>query len=233
MHLSPEYNAIHHPSSSFGSVEWAAVATLLRALECRDAVTYAHSLRVADLSTRAARVLGCGQLSSEEVLLAGLLHDIGKLALPDKVLQKVGKLSKSERSEIARHPVISANILSPLPRFGHVRAIILQHHERFDGTGYPDGRRGDEILIESRVMTIADSFDALCDERPYRSPLTREEALGWIESEVGRQFCPIAFQAMEVVLAEMDQPLNGPPLVADGPWSPYYRVAGVPPNESK
>jgi len=202
MRYTPSFHPFYRPSSSFGQVEWAAVETLLRALECRDHVTYFHCLRVAELSTRLAGVLGFDTAAIEEIYLAGLLHDIGKLALPDKVLHKVGRLSKSERNEVARHPEISASILTPLPRFDQIRVIIIQHHERFDGTGYPDGRRGEEILMESRVMTVADSFDALCDQRPYRQPLTPEEALGWIESEVGRQFCPIAFQALEQLLSE-------------------------------
>lgn len=200
---------LHRPYSSlsvFNAVEWATVQTLLLALDCRDSATFRHSLRVAELAVRSGQTLGLARDTLEELQVAGLLHDIGKIGMPDHVLQKSGKLSKSERGLIAQHPELSAKILLPLQSFARVREIILQHHERFDGTGYPEGRREDEILIESRLLAVADAFDALCTERPYRSPLTPEEAIGWIESEVGRQFCPISFQAalsiVELIPAE-------------------------------
>ncbi|MBL0060348.1 MAG: HD-GYP domain-containing protein [bacterium] len=199
MHKPLDLHQVFAPTSVLSSVEWASVQTLLLALECRDAETYYHSLRVADLATKSCQTLGLTQKSLEEILIAALLHDIGKIGLPDSLLQKAGRLSKSERGLIAMHPELSANILAPLPMFDRVRDIILQHHERFDGTGYPEGRRGEEIIIESRVLAISDAFDALCTERPYRSPLTSEEAIGWIESEVGRQFCPVSFQAIHQV----------------------------------
>lgn len=191
-------------TSAFGQVEWAAVQTLLLALEYRDAATYHHSLRVAELATQAAHTLGLSLNVLEELNLAGLMHDIGKIGLPDKVLQKAGKLSKNERGLIALHPELSAKILAPLPKFDRIREIILQHHERYDGTGYPEGRFDDQIMIESRILAVADSFDALCTDRPYRDPLTAEEAMGWIESEVGRQFCPVSAQAvLQVVETQM------------------------------
>lgn len=195
-----QFQALIAPDSSLTSVEWAAVQTLLIALECRDSETYHHSLRVATIASKAGSVLGVSARANEEILIAGLLHDVGKIGLPDKVLQKAGRLSKNERGLIAKHPELSAAILVPLPKLDRVREIIVQHHERFDGTGYPGGRHGEEILLESRVLSIVDAFDALCTQRPYRFPLTAEEAIGWIESEVGQQFCPVSFQAfLEVV----------------------------------
>jgi len=230
MHKPLDLHQVFAPTSVLSSVEWAAVQTLLLALECRDAETYYHSLRVADIATRSCQALGLEQTSLEEVLIAGLLHDIGKIGLPDNVLQKAGRLSKSERGLIALHPELSANILTPLPKFDRVRDIILQHHERFDGTGYPDGRRGEEIFIESRVLAISDAFDAVCTERPYRSPLTSEEAIGWIESEVGRQFCPVSFQAIHQVLETQPmlsdrikrRPLSGLDSVSSHKFSPDF-----------
>lgn len=193
-------------ASAFGQVEWAAVQTLLLALKYRDSATYHHSLRVAELATRAGHTLGLRLHVLEELKLAGLMHDIGKIGLPDSVLQKAGKLSKNERGLIALHPELSAKILAPLPKFDRIREIIVQHHERYDGTGYPEGRFDDQILIESRVLTVADAFDALCTERPYRAPLTAEEAMGWIESEVGRQFCPVSAQAvLQIVETQMSE----------------------------
>ncbi len=196
MHKSIDFSRGIYQNSTFGTVEWAAVQTLLLALECRDPSTYRHSLSVAELAARAGQTLGLNLRALEELQIAGLLHDIGKIGVPDHVLQKEGKLSKRERGLVTLHPELSADILTPLPKFARVREIILQHHERFDGTGYPGGRAEDEILIESRVLAIADTFDALCNVRPYRCPLTPEEAVGWIESEMERQFCPVAVQAV-------------------------------------
>ncbi|MCB9357187.1 MAG: HD-GYP domain-containing protein [Calditrichaeota bacterium] len=195
-----EQNTIHSPillaASSLSAAEWAALQTLLIALKLRDEATYQHSLRVADLARRISARFGLSGTEQQDVLLAGLLHDIGKLAVPDQVLNKQSKLTRSERQEIARHPTLSSEILLPFGKFDKVRAIILQHHERYDGTGYPSGRRGDEILIESSILAVVDAFDAVCHERPYRLPLTSEEALGWIESESGRQFRPAAVHAL-------------------------------------
>ncbi len=183
-------------AAGLSATEGAALQTLLIALKFRDEPTYWHSLRVGDLARRSSARLGLASDVQQNILLAGLLHDIGKLALPDHVLHKSGRLTKQERSEVARHPALSAEILLPFTRFKRAREIILQHHERHDGTGYPAGRRGDEILIESSLLAAADAFDALCHERPYREPLTVEEAIGWMESEVGRQFRPAAFHAL-------------------------------------
>lgn len=192
---TPAFPIIIAPAG-LSAAEGAVLQTLLTALRFRDEPTYFHSLRVGDLARRASARLGLASDAQQNILLAGLLHDIGKLALPDHVLNKSGRLTKHERSEIARHPALSAEILIPFTEFERAREIILQHHERHDGSGYPAGRRGDEILIESSLLAAADAFDALCHERPYREPLTAEEAIGWMESEVGRQFRPAAFYAL-------------------------------------
>lgn len=182
--------------TALSEVEWSAVQTLLLALKFRDEATYNHSLRVASLAHRASGRLGLSSEAQQEVLLAGLLHDIGKLGLPDQVLHKTGRLNKHERRQVARHPSLSAEILVPFVRFDRIRLIILQHHERYDGSGYPEGRRSEEILLESSILAAADAFDALCMDRPYRHSFTPEEAIGWMEGEVGRQFSPVAFYAL-------------------------------------
>jgi len=186
---------------SLSEIEWSAVQTLLLALRYRDEATYLHSLRVASLAYSSAARLGLSSHAQQDVLLAGLLHDIGKLGLPDHVLMKTGRLNKGERKQVARHPSLSAEILRPFRRFDRIRRIILEHHERYDGSGYPEGRKGEEILTESAILAAADAFDAVCMDRPYRQALTPEEAVGWMESEVGRQFSPVAFHAL---LAELE-----------------------------
>lgn len=186
----------------FGAFDCAAVQTLLLALKCRDVNTYFHSMRVSGLASEMGSILGLSARSLEELAIAGLLHDIGKIGLPDSVLQKSGRLSKSERGVVTQHPELSASIIAPLPGFERVREIIVQHHERFDGSGYPGIRKSDGIMMEARVLTIADAFDAMVSERPYRDPLSSREALAQIEREVGTQFCPVGFQALLEVFRE-------------------------------
>ncbi|MBK6766933.1 MAG: HD domain-containing protein [bacterium] len=204
LHIAPK-SPVLQADKNLSDVEWSAVQTLLLALRYRDEATYLHSLRVASLAYGAAARLGLSAEALQDVLLAGLLHDIGKLALPDHVLLKTGRLNKHERKQVARHPSLSADILAPFARFHRIRQIILEHHERYDGSGYPDGRRAEEILTESAILAAADAFDAVCMDRPYRRALTQEEAVGWMESEVARQFNPVAFYAL---LAELESGNN-------------------------
>lgn len=173
-------------------IERSAAESLLLALEARDADTYQHSVRVAELCVRCAVRMGMSSDQQDELRLAALLHDIGKMGLPDRVLHKSGRLTRVERQLVTRHPELSAAILTPLVTLSRVREIILQHHEKFDGTGYPRGIRADEIMLESRVLSLADTYDALSSMRPYRGPIRVASAVNWIEAQVGHQFCPVA-----------------------------------------
>lgn len=196
MHTERHNLLFLHAEAAVGQIEWTALLSLLIALKYRDEATFFHSLRVADLAFRASGRLGLSAEARNDVLLAGLLHDIGKLALPDAVMHKTDRLTKRERKQISRHPSLGAEILSPFCGLDRVREIIRQHHERHDGSGYPDGRRSEETYLESSLLAAADAFDALCHSRPYRKPLTAEEAIGWLESESGRQFRPVATSAL-------------------------------------
>ncbi len=117
---------------------------------------------------------------------AGLLHDLGKIGIPEAVLRKAGPLTDEEWEIMRQHPVVGARIVSPLEFFSEAALVIRHHHERHDGSGYPDGLRGEGIPIGARIVAVADVFDALTSDRPYRTSLVREEALRWMENWADR-----------------------------------------------
>ncbi len=151
------------------------------AVEAKDPYTIGHSRRVAALSTDLARAAGLSQQDVVDLEKGGLLHDIGKIGVPDAILQKPGPLTKEERKVIERHPVIGEAICRSLRSFGCILPLIRSHHELLDGSGYPDRLQGDQIPVTVRVMTIADIFDATSSHRPYRPPLSMERVQGILE----------------------------------------------------
>jgi putative nucleotidyltransferase with HDIG domain len=163
---------------------------LTRAIEARDPYTRGHSSRVTDLAEAVARRLGWSEERIASLRVGGPLHDIGKLAVSDEVLCKEGRLDDDELAEIREHPKIGAKLLLRVTALREAIPYVLYHHERWDGTGYPSGKAGEEIPVEARVLAIADAFDAMTSDRPYRSALTREEALAEVERCAGTQFDP-------------------------------------------
>lgn len=166
------------------------IDVVLTTLDARDPYTYEHSFRVALYSERIARWLGLSATIRQRVEVAAYLHDIGKIAIADQVLNKAGRLNREEMIEIQRHPRIGYNILARLPTFQEVATIVLHHHERFDGNGYPARLAGNDIPLESRIIAIADAFDAMTSSRPYRKAMTVDEALVEIGRHAGEQFDP-------------------------------------------
>ena len=159
---------------------------LANALEAKDAYTRGHSERVAELSRRIAVALG---LDSEDVAAigeAGLLHDVGKIGVPESALGKPGPLTTDEWQAMRRHPVIGAQIVAPFEFFARAAPIIRHHHERWDGSGYPDGLAAHAIPLGARIVAVADVFDALTSTRPYRAALARPAALAYLAGEAGR-----------------------------------------------
>jgi putative nucleotidyltransferase with HDIG domain len=159
---------------------------LANALEAKDPYTRGHSERVAALSRRLASALGLAPAVVDTVGQAGLLHDIGKIGVPEAILRKPRSLSAEEWQIMRGHPVIGAQIVAPFEFFEGAARVIRHHHERFDGSGYPDGLRGDDIPLEARIVAVADVFDALTSARPYRSALTRAAARALVLEEAGR-----------------------------------------------
>jgi HD-GYP domain-containing protein (c-di-GMP phosphodiesterase class II) len=170
-------------------LERASLQSLLglaNALEAKDVYTRGHSERVAGLARRIALAAGVEPQSADTIAQAGLLHDLGKIGIPEGVLRKPGPLSADEWAVMRRHPIVGAQIVAPLEFFGDGAIIVRHHHERHDGSGYPDGLRGDLIPLGARIVAVADVYDALTSDRPYRVRLSRAEAVRWLEAEAGR-----------------------------------------------
>ncbi|HHY93545.1 MAG TPA: HD-GYP domain-containing protein, partial [Firmicutes bacterium] len=158
--------------------------------EARDPYTKGHSLRVHELATEMAEHLYGVSRVSKEVATAAQLHDIGKVGIRDAVLNKPGKLTEDEMSHIREHPVIGERIVASLRYLDSVARIVRHHHERFDGTGYPDRLAGDQTPLASRIIAIADAYDAMTSSRPYRGPMDPEQAAVNIREGAGTQFDP-------------------------------------------
>ena len=178
---------------------------LSAAAERRDDETGAHLRRMSELCGRLARAAGLDDASAEEIERASLLHDVGKIGIPDDILHKPGRLTDSERAVMQTHTSIGAELLSDSssPLLRTAEAIARTHHERWDGTGYPAGLAGEEIPLAGRIAAICDVFDALLTERPYKRAWTLEETLGYIGAERGRHFDP---ELATLFLAIADQP---------------------------
>ena len=180
----------------------SAARALASALELKDTYTGGHAERVTLLAIRLAQSALLGDAMPSEAMEAGfLLHDVGKIGIPESILNKPGTLSDPERRVLNTHPILGERIVSPLGFPVCVHQVIRHHHERWDGTGYPDGLAGSEIPGAARLFSIADSIDAMTSIRPYRRPVTFEEALDEVMLNAGSQFDPdLAILAREVFL---------------------------------
>jgi putative nucleotidyltransferase with HDIG domain len=166
------------------------LSMLSRAIEARDPYTRGHCARVTEIAEAIALRLGWNEERIALLRVGGPLHDIGKLGVSDEVLGKAGGLEDHELAQIREHPRIGAKILLRVVSFRDALPYVLYHHERWDGTGYPTGKAGEEIPLEARVLAVADAFDAMTSDRPYRRALTRDEALAEVERCAGTQFDP-------------------------------------------
>jgi HD-GYP domain-containing protein (c-di-GMP phosphodiesterase class II) len=158
---------------------------LANALEAKDAYTRGHSERVGTWSRRLGVALGLSAAEIETITQAGLLHDIGKIGVPEAILRKRAPLAADEWVLMRQHPIIGAQIVAPFEFFAGGALVIRHHHERCNGTGYPDGLVGDAIPLGARIVAVADVFDALTSDRPYRAALTHDAALAYLAAEAG------------------------------------------------
>lgn len=174
-----------------------SIECLVAALEARDMYTSGHSNRVADMSYDLAKSLNIKGSHLEAIHIAAHLHDIGKLGIPDNILNKKGKLLPHEWEEIKRHPEIGCHILQKSKALLQVAEIVLHHHEHWDGAGYPAGLTGGSIPLGARIISVADAIDAMVSERPYRSAMTWESCMEEIVLNKGIQFDPAVVEAAQ------------------------------------
>lgn len=168
----------------------SSMTSLINTLEAKDPYTKGHSLRVSDMAVKITEhILGVSP-GAREVELAGNLHDIGKVGVREMILNKPGSLTDEEFECIKEHPIIGERILMPIEKIKSVAKVVRHHHERFDGKGYPDGLKGEEIPEGSRILAIVDSYDAMTSARPYRPPMKSEKAAEEIKKNLGTQFDP-------------------------------------------
>ncbi|KNY28287.1 metal dependent phosphohydrolase [Pseudobacteroides cellulosolvens ATCC 35603 = DSM 2933] len=163
---------------------------LLSTIIAKDKYTFGHCERVSSYAVMIAEAMGLELDEIQTILYAGLLHDIGKIELPKSILNKLGRLTSDEFELIRQHPVNSANILEPLSGINNLIDYVIHHHERYDGKGYPDGIAGEDISLGARILCVADSFDAMISDRPYRKSMSIEEAFQELEKCSGSQFDP-------------------------------------------
>ena len=167
----------------------AAITSLVKALEARDTYTRGHSERVAEIATGMAKIHGCSLEELETINLGGKLHDIGKIGIPDGLLLKPGKLEESEIMTFRKHPEIGGEILDPIASLKKILPIVMHHHERTDGQGYPHGLKGDDSPFLARIVSVADCYDAITSDRPYRKGREHSFALQIINEIRDIQLC--------------------------------------------
>jgi HD-GYP domain-containing protein (c-di-GMP phosphodiesterase class II) len=167
-----------------------ALMDLARAIEARDPYSSGHAARVTEIAEVIAARLGWDDEQIDVLRIGAALHDIGKLAVPDSVLRKPGPLNEAEFDHIRAHPQEGARMLGLVKKLRPAVQCVLHHHERWDGHGYPTGRAGEEIPIEARVLAVADAYDAMTSDRPYRRALSQVRAISELERCAGTQFDP-------------------------------------------
>jgi len=164
------------------------IFALAAAAEAKDAYTETHTQRVANTAVHLGTGLGLQESDLVALYRGGLIHDIGKIGVPDAILRKPGPLNAEEERQMRAHPVIGESIVRPLPSVADTLAIIRHHHERFDGGGYPDGLCGHKIPLLARIVSVCDAYDALASDRPYRARRNPEEAIEALMRGAGQQW---------------------------------------------
>ena len=178
------------------------ISSLVKALEEKDMYTAGHSERVAGYSLMLADSIGMKKEEMQILKYASLLHDLGKIGIPDKILNKKGELTSEERDIINKHEIESVRILEPVKFFKECLPLILHHHERFDGKGYPHGLSAERIPLGARIIAIADTFDAMTSGRSYNQPLKTDQAVAVLKENAGTQFDPNLVKKFAEALAK-------------------------------
>jgi len=181
---------LHDKNVELGNANKDLIASLVSAIEAKDRYTLGHSERVAEYAVDLAKKVGLSEEKVQEIRIAGLLHDIGKIGVADEILHKPDKLTKLEYEEVKKHPAIGSWILNTLELSDTTMEAINYHHERYDGKGYPLGLTGKELSIEAQIIALSDAYDAMTSDRPYRKAMTHIEAVNEIKKCADTQFNP-------------------------------------------
>jgi HD-GYP domain-containing protein (c-di-GMP phosphodiesterase class II) len=179
----------------------ATLKALTASLEARDDETHGHSERVVNFSLRLGREFGLNEGQMRSLEFGALLHDIGKIGVPDRILRKPGRLTEEEWQEMRLHPEQGRRILQGIEFLSGASRVVAEHHEKWDGTGYPAGLRGEEIDLNARIFAVADAFDAMTSDRVYRKAMSYEVAATELKEWAGRQFDPAVVAAFRRVPA--------------------------------
>jgi putative nucleotidyltransferase with HDIG domain len=182
-----------------------AIAALAQALLERDGYTSHHSVSVVRMAGQVSRDLALDERQVKRIETAALLHDIGKVSIPDEVLAKPGPLNSAEWALTREHPVIGERMLRAVPDFSPIARIVRHEHEHYDGSGYPDGLRGEDIPIGSRVILACDAYHAMISDRPYRKALSQEQAVAELADGAGTQFDPAVTEILIASLSSRRQ----------------------------
>ncbi len=180
-----------------------AIRSLIIAIDAKDAYTFGHSDRVAMIAKRLALQMGIGHRGCQEIYMTGLLHDIGKIGVPDAILGKPGKLTDEEFDQIKQHPLFGYRILSHLEQLSFALDGVLHHHEYYDGTGYPHRLQGEDIPLFGRILAVSDAYDAMTSDRPYRKGMSTERAEQILRDGAGTQWDPVVVDAFMASLDDI------------------------------
>jgi HD-GYP domain-containing protein (c-di-GMP phosphodiesterase class II) len=183
------------------------VLALANAVDAKDTYTADHAQRLAAMALAVGHEMGMSPRELEDLRYGAILHDIGKIGVPDAILQKPAGLNADEWGRMCQHPPIGAHILAPIPRLAGASRVVRHHHERYDGTGYPDGLAGQAIPLGARILAVVDSYSAIVDKRPYKEARSHQEAVAELKRCAGAQFDP---RVMETFLWLLERGIDTP-----------------------
>ncbi len=186
------------------NVSLSTIESLSKALDAKDSYTSGHASRVEEYAVKLASAYGLSLKKIEDIKKAAILHDIGKIGINERILNKSASLTFEEFQKIKEHPKVGADIIGEISFLKDISEIIRYHHERYDGKGYPEGLKGDEVPIEAYIIAIVDSYDAMTSDRPYRNALSKEEALREIKINAGMQFHPMVAESFIHMMGSED-----------------------------
>lgn len=204
VHVATELLRIKQVEQQISALRTSVICAFNQLLDLKDLNTGVHSTRLAEWGMRVGQELGLGEAELQNLEVAALLHDLGKVGIPDSILRKPGRLDEDEYTLMKKHPEYGWAVLRMVPGFERAALEILHHHENFDGRGYPAGLKETEIPVVSRIVSVIDAFDAMVSCRPYRKGLPYEEAVRRLVEASGTQFDPVVVQCfLSFAQAEM------------------------------